>query len=225
MTSKKILLLSDKCEKCFVYLYSVRKKSSFTSKWFLVSLTACIGKKRKCDRKTLTVIPELAAISTSKDTIKNPLQLSPPGKENIKSMFLFCFFVFFIFENIKWHNQHTKITGVMWKQEIGWTYPISISLKEKWKVNGTFVSRWLIVWNLIRDSLTWFQVTAWKPNQSISKGSLSTMANFNVPGLQIGNSSTCHLSFWWNLGFLLCFFTFYKDLQRKSDGKRLDCVI
>lgn len=46
-------------------------------------------KKGEYRRPALTLMPELAAISTNSDTMKNPLQLSPPGKENIKSMFLY----------------------------------------------------------------------------------------------------------------------------------------
>lgn len=46
-------------------------------------------KKEEEQLLLLTIMPELAAISTNNETMKNPLQLSPPGKENIKSMFLF----------------------------------------------------------------------------------------------------------------------------------------
>lgn len=59
---------------------------------YLISTANGLGltwEKESLIRKPLTVMPELAAISTSNDTIKNPLQVSPPGKENIKSMFLF----------------------------------------------------------------------------------------------------------------------------------------
>lgn len=70
-------------------------------------------KRKSIQQPALTVMPELAAISTNNDTMKNPLQLSPPGKENIKSMFLFLKAMFWKFTDWKSHLCHIMI--ITWK--------------------------------------------------------------------------------------------------------------
>lgn len=137
-----------------------------------------VKKKEEYRRPALTLMPELAAISTNSDTMKNPLQLSPPGKENIKSMFLYLKVMLWKLMSCAVSDMEKSCETATGKIKNGeslffssFTHPISISLKRKWKkrkINYKVINlhEWLkftpdcFVTVVIKDSLLTMYVTS-----------------------------------------------------------------